>query len=73
MSHRDDPQLRAFVTGATAAAGALCGAVDVLTSQAITDLTTAAIAIATLALLWRSTIKELYIVIAAGALGLALH
>jgi chromate transporter len=74
LRHRDNPQLRAFVTGATAAAaGALCGAVVVLTRQAITDLTTAAIAIITLALLWRFNIKELYIVIAAGALGLVLH
>jgi chromate transporter len=45
----------------------------VLTRQAITDLTTAAIAVVTLALLWRFTIKELYIVIAAGALLLGLH
>jgi chromate transporter len=38
--------LKAFVTGATAAAGgALCGAVVVLTRQAVTDLSTAVIAL----------------------------
>jgi len=74
LRHRDNAQLRAFVTGATAAAaGALCGAVVVLTRQAITDLATTAIAIVTVALLWRFNIKELYIVIAAGTLGLVLH
>lgn len=74
LRHRNKPQLRAFVTGATAAAaGALCGAAVVLTRQAITDLTTTAIAVTTLALLWRFNIKEIYIVIAAGTLGLLLR
>jgi chromate transporter len=74
LRHRDNPQLRAFVTGATAAAaGALCGAVVVLTRQAITDATTATIALVTLALLWRFGVKEIYIVIAAGALGMLLR
>ncbi len=74
LRHRDNPQLRAFVTGATAAAaGALCGAVVVLTRQAIIDATTATIALVTLALLWRFSVKEIYIVIAAGALGIVLH
>ncbi|OBC08045.1 hypothetical protein A5784_01040 [Mycobacterium sp. 852013-50091_SCH5140682] len=74
LRHRTNPQLRAFVTGATAAAaGALCGAVVVLTRQAVTDLPTAAIALVTLAVLWRFSIKEPYIVVAAGALGLLLH
>jgi chromate transporter len=63
------------VTGATAAAGgALSGAVVVLTRQAVTDLTTAAIAMVTLALLWRfKKLPEPYIVAAAGTLGLLLH
>ncbi|MER7450411.1 chromate efflux transporter [Nocardia beijingensis] len=74
LRHRDNPQLRAFVTGSTAAAaGALAGAVVVLTRQAVTDLATAAIAVTTLALLWRFKIKEPYIVLAAGALGVLLH
>ncbi|WP_433754921.1 chromate efflux transporter [Nocardia sp. CA-135398] len=74
VRHRDNPQIRAFVTGATAAAaGALSGAVVVLTRQAVTDWITATIALATLALLWRFKIKEPYVVVAAGALGLLLH
>lgn len=74
LRHRDNPQLRVFVTGATAAAaGALCGAVVVLTRQAVVDATTATIALVTLALLWRFSVKEIYVVIAAGALGILLH
>jgi chromate transporter len=74
LRHRDNPQLRAFVAGATAAAaGALCGAVVVLTRQAIINAATASIAIVTLALLWRFKVKETYIVIAAGAVGILLH
>lgn len=74
IRHRTNAQLRAFVSGATAAAaGALCGAVVVLTRQAVTDIPTAAIALVTLALLWRFSIKEPYVVVAAGALGLLLH
>jgi chromate transporter len=37
IRHRDNTQIKAFVTGATSAAGgALCGAVVVLTRQAVT-------------------------------------
>ncbi|MFJ9371165.1 chromate efflux transporter [Nocardia sp. NPDC101769] len=74
IRHRDNPQIRAFVTGATsAAAGALSGAVVVLTRQAVTDWITAAIALVTLAILWRFKIKEPYVVVAAGILGPLLH
>jgi chromate transporter len=75
IRHRNNKQIKAFVTGATAAAGgALCGAVVVLTRQAVTDLTTIAIAVVTLALLWRfKKLPEPYIVAAPGALGLLLH
>jgi chromate transporter len=75
IRHRDNRQIKAFVTGATATAGgALCGAVVVLTRQAITDLTTAAIAVVTLALLWRfKKIPEPYFVAAAAVLGVLLH
>ncbi|MFE7979757.1 chromate efflux transporter [Streptomyces shenzhenensis] len=74
IRHRDNPQLKAFVTGATAAAGgALCGAVVVLTRQAVTDIPTVAIALSALALLWRFKIPEPYVVVTAGALGLLLH
>jgi chromate transporter len=74
IRHRDNPQVKAFVAGATAAAaGALAGAVVVLTRQAVTDWTTAAIAMATLVLLWRFKISEPIVVIAAGGLGLLIH
>ena len=68
-------QREAFVTGATAAAGgALCGAVVVLTRQAVTDWITAAIAVVTLALLLRfKKIPEPYVVAVAGVLGILLH
>lgn len=47
-------QIKAFVTGATAAGGgARSGAVVVLTRQAVTDATRITIAVVTLALLWR--------------------
>lgn len=72
--HRGNRQVKAFVTGATAAAaGALAGAVVVLTRQAVIDLPTAAIALVTLGLLWRFKIPEPSVVLAAGALGLVLH
>jgi chromate transporter len=75
IRHRDNRQIKAFVTGATAAAaGALSGAVVVLTRQAVTDLATAAIALATLALLLRfRKIPEPYVVAAAGTVGILLH
>jgi chromate transporter len=71
LRHRDNAQVRAFVAGATAAAGgALCGAVVVLTRQAVTDWITACIAMVTLGVLWRFKIKEPYVVLATGVLGL---
>jgi len=75
IRHRSNKQIKAFVTGATAAAGgALSGAVVVLTRQAVTDVPTAAIAVVTLALLWRfKKIPEPCVVAAAGTLGLLLH
>lgn len=74
IRHRDNKQVKAFVAGATAAAaGALSGAVVVLTREAVTDWTTAAIALVSLGLLWRFKINEPYIVIAAGILGTLLH
>lgn len=74
IRHRDNKQVQAFVSGATAAAaGALSGAVVVLTRQAVTDWTTSAIALVTLGALWRFKIGEPYVVIAAGALGILLH
>ena len=69
--NRDNPQLKAFVQGATAAAtGALSGAVVVIAVRAIYDVPTAAIALASLAVLWRYKVSEPILVAAAGIVGL---
>lgn len=71
--HRNNPQLKAFVDGATAAAtGAITGAVIVLAARAITDLPTAAIALISLGVLWRYKIPEPVIVTVSGVVGLIL-
>lgn len=71
--HRDHPQLKAFVDGATAAAtGAITGAVIVLGTRAISDLPTAMIALVSLAVLWRYKISEPVIVTVSGLVGLML-
>ena len=71
--HRDNPQLKSFVDGATAAAtGAITGAVLVLTTRAIVDWPTAAIALLSFAVLWRYKIAEPIIVSIAGLIGLVL-
>jgi chromate transporter len=73
VRHRNNPQLRAFSDGATAAAsGAIAGAVVVLGQRAIIDIPTAAIALASLGVLWRFKIPEPLLVVAAGAIGLVL-
>lgn len=70
--NRGNVQLRAFVQGATAAAtGALSGAVVVLATRAVYDIPTALIALVTLGVLWRFRIPEPLVVLAAGAVGLA--
>jgi len=72
--HRDNPQLKAFVDGATAAAtGAITGAVIVLATRAIKDLPTALITIVSFAVLWRYKIPEPVIVSTAGLIGLILY
>jgi chromate transporter len=71
--HRDNPQLKAFVDGATAAAtGAITGAVIVLGARAITDLPTVVIALVSLAILWRYKVPEPVLVTASGIVGLIL-
>jgi chromate transporter len=71
--HRDNPQLRAFVDGATAAAtGAITGAVIVLGVRAITDVTTIIVGLVSLAILGRFKISEPIIVTASGIVGLVL-
>jgi chromate transporter len=71
--HRDNAQLRAFVQGATAAAtGAITGAVILLAQRSIFDVPTAVIALVSLVVLWRFRLPEPLLVLASGAVGLAL-
>jgi chromate transporter len=71
--HRDNPQLKAFIDGATAAAtGAITGAVLVLGARAIVDLPTAIIGLASLAILWRFKLSEPVLVTISGIVGLIL-
>ncbi len=73
VRHRNNPQLRAFSDGATAAAsGAIAGAVVVLGQRAIVDVPTAAIAVSSLGVLWRFKVPEPLLVLGAGALGLVI-
>jgi chromate transporter len=69
--NRDNALLKAFVHGATAAAtGAIAGAVVLLARRAIYDVPTAAIALVSLAILWRFKVPEPILVAAAGIIGL---
>ena len=70
---RGQPIVNAFVDGVSAAAtGAIAGAAYVLASRSIVDTSTALIAVATFAVLWRWKVSELWAIGAAGAIGLAL-
>lgn len=74
IRHRSNPQIQAFVKGATAAAaGAIAGATIVLTRQAVVDAKTGIIVVVSLALLWRFKVKEPLLVVGAGIAGLVLH
>jgi chromate transporter len=69
--NRDNPQLKAFVHGATAAAtGAIAGAVILIAVRAIYDVPTALVALVSLAALWRFKVPEPLLVAAAGIIGL---
>ena len=71
--HRENPQLKAFVSGATAAAtGAIAGAVVVLGQRALFDVPTVLIALISLGLLVRFKLTEPVLVTAAGIAGLVL-
>jgi chromate transporter len=73
VRHRDNQRVKAFVAGAAAAAaGALSGAVVVLTREAVTDWATTAIGVVTLAVLLKFKLGEPYLVVAAGVIGLIL-
>jgi chromate transporter len=71
----DNPKVRAFVDGVTAAAtGAIAGAAFVLGRRALIDLTTVAIAVATWLVFTRfKKIPEPVVILAAGVLGLVLR
>lgn len=71
----NNPRLRAFVDGVTAAAtGAIAGAAFVLGKRAIIDLPTALIAIGTLLVLVKMRrVPEPLVILVAGGVGLALH
>jgi chromate transporter len=74
VAHKDNPQIQAFVKGATAAAaGAIAGAVYVLTRQTVTDWPTTAIALLALAVVARFKNKEPFIVALGAIAGLLLH
>ena len=76
IRHRNDPRVRAFTKGATAAAaGAIAGATVVLARQAIVDLPTVLIGLLSLVYLWRLRfrLKEPLLVVAAGLAGLAIR
>jgi chromate transporter len=74
LRHQHHPQVQAFVKGATAAAaGAIAGATVVLTRQAVIDLPTALISLASLGLLWRFKVNEPLIVLGAAIAGLLQH
>jgi chromate transporter len=71
--HRDNPQLKAFVDGATAAAtGAITGAVVLLATRAIIDWPTAVIGLVSFGVLWRFKVPEPALVAPSGLVGLAL-
>jgi chromate transporter len=69
----ENPQVKAFVNGVTAAAaGAIAGACVVLGRRAIFDLPTALIGLAAFGLLWRLRVPEPILIAAAGVTGLAI-
>ncbi len=69
------PAIIAFVDGVTAAAvGAIAGSVIVIAQRAIVDIPTAAIAVATTALLWKfRKLQEPLIVAGAAVIGLVIY
>jgi chromate transporter len=69
----ENPQVKAFVTGVTAAAsGAIAGACVVLARRAIVDVPTLCIAGLALGLSWRYRVPEPFLIIGGALAGLAL-
>jgi chromate transporter len=74
VRHRDNPQIQAFVAGATAAAaGAIAGVVVVLSRQTITGWAGVVIVVVAMVLLLKWKIKEPYLVAGGAAVGVLLH
>jgi chromate transporter len=73
--HGKRPAIVAFVDGVTAAAiGAITGAVIVIGQRSITDWVTAAMALVTVAVLWRfKKMPEPVVVLVAALIGLVVH
>jgi chromate transporter len=69
------PAIKAFVDGITAAAvGAIAGSVIVIARRSIVDLPTAALALVTLAMLWKfKKLQEPYVILAAAVVGLLVY
>ncbi|MDB5948130.1 MAG: chromate transporter [Ramlibacter sp.] len=69
------PAVKAFVDGITAAAiGAITGAVIVIARRSIVDVPTAALALVTLAILWKfKKLQEPYVIVTAAAFGLLVY
>jgi chromate transporter len=73
LRHRQNPQVRGFVKGATAAAvGAIAGAAIILGQGAIVDIVTVVIFLAALVILYFKKLKEPYVVAIAALAGLVL-
>ncbi len=74
VRHQENPQIKAFVRGATAAAaGAIGGATFVLSRDVIVDWKTGLIVALALAFVLRFKGKEPFLVLGAAAAGLLLH
>ncbi|MGH6962736.1 MAG: chromate transporter, partial [Dongiaceae bacterium] len=73
--HGKRPAIVAFVDGATAAAvGTIAGAVIVLGQRAVIDLPTAALALGSVAVLWRfKKLPEPVVIVVAAVIGLFVH
>src|SRR6266571_3106449 len=74
VRHQDNPQVRAFVRGATAAAaGAIAGATVVLSKGAIVDWKTGLIAAAALGFVLQLKNREPVLILMAAVAGILLH
>jgi chromate transporter len=72
--HHDRPAIKQFVGGVTAAAtGAIAGAAVLLARRALVDPWTIGIAVSTTIIMWRWRVSELWLIAAAGVLGLCLR